>query len=121
MTTALASAESDCTNNIINSDGEVTVSSDCASSYAKTKNFDIVHNPGYLDYLENDFTGKVNTNLKDLEDQIADKSFSQDSPDQIAADSKTKQEEAIEKEQESIERAQAMQQQRDAQREHSQH
>lgn len=88
-------AERNCTRTVVTSDGTKTITVDCSSTFTKEKNPDIIRNPQDLNQLKDDFLQNTKDSLQNFKDKTADKAPSQDTSEQIATDSKEKEQAAI--------------------------
>ncbi len=94
LTNGLAFAERQCNNQIVNSDGTLTVTSDCTGSYTKTS--EITRHPWPL---VNKFLDNVQQDIQQFQDRLAQTFQSQDRSKQTTADTRAREQEAIEAQQ----------------------
>lgn len=91
LTNGLASAQRDCTHQVVRSDGTKIISTDCTSSYSQTS--EITRFPYFS---VNNFLNNVNISIQNMQDRFAAIFSSQDISRQIAANNREKEQEALE-------------------------
>ncbi len=98
LTNGLAFAERQCTHQVIqNPDGTKTIISDCSSSYTKTQEPGAEHfrDRYFFSTIVDNLFNSVNWGIQNIQDQTAGSSSTQVMADQTAADSRQKEQEAI--------------------------
>lgn len=105
LTNQLAFAERSCTRQVESSDGIKTITTDCSSSYTQTS--DNFWNRFLFSTLAQNLKDNVQWGMQIIQDRLANIFSAQDHSEQIAAETKRKQQDAMEAQQTKREQAEA--------------